>query len=116
MTDTRIDPIALTEKLAEVSEAWAHAKAKARLFEERKKIVLGQITKRLMVVMDSHAAAEKAAYASDEYSRFVDEWADAELKADLAKVAMEKHQTLIDLLRSVNSYNREAMRNIGVVP
>lgn len=110
-----LDPHKLVFKLEVLGKKAAHAKAKARLLEAKTKVVLARLTDSYMVTGMSHNAAEKSAYAHEAYSKHLEEWNQAALDADLAKVELDKHTTYIELLRSVNATNREMMKSLGLV-
>lgn len=116
MSEDRIDPFKLHAELLRLGEDWADKDAAANLLEETKKTLLGDITNRLLVTMEAHNAAEKAALSHKDYKEHIKLMVEAKRVANRAKVRYEGHKTLIEMLRSVNSYNREAMKSIGITP
>lgn len=112
--DVKFDPAEMLHQLVKLGDDWADKDAAASLLEETKKSILGRITDELLPLMDSHAAAEKRAFASTEYREHLKHMVEARRDAIKARVRYDGYSAYIELMRTKSANLRAEQKHLGM--
>lgn len=110
MTENKVDPGALTERLVKAGETWADLNAAAAALEETKDAILSAI---LAEHFDQPEWKAKAlARKDDRYTEHVGKMIKARQAANKARVRFDSGKAYVDLMRSAEA-SRRAEMNMG---